>query len=337
MDKTEEAENVAQPINEPSVYLANVRLSSSDYRTNISWRTMHRAVEGLETLSESNHIHRSRYARYWNGQNKDCHRWWQSKSNSTTRCEVRFIEVANDPLCGPESVTAYKLRHPERCVSSTTACEHTEAVFAKSMSKHGIKCERRLLHQIYLARTEAGRVFRSPVGVARVVTTISSNLPRSKYGRQCKTESLENNGNGQSQRGDQCEMYNVPWNVLVRNFGKSQLVVNARLKRIYSFPPMKPYDGAALIKFARIVSSCVILLTQFKYVGELNSGGFLGSATRKSTLGMKTKSLTHVKQMNLYQPGFAMFSEWINDIADVQEELFLSSNPNSDRAKSSYN
>ena len=61
--------------------------------------------------------------------------------------------------------------------------------------------------------------------------------------------------------GYTAEMYNVVWNVLVRNFGKPEMVVNAQLKRIYSFPPMKPYDGAALIKFARIVSSCVNVLT----------------------------------------------------------------------------
>ena len=136
--------------------------------------------------------------------------------------------------------------------------------------------------------------------------------------------------------GYTAEMYNVAWNVLVRNFGKPQMVVNAQLKRIYSFPPMKPYDGAALIKFARIVSSCVNVLTQFNYVGDLNSEGVLGSATRKLTLDMKTKWLTHVKQMNLYQPGLAVFSEWLNDIADVQDELLLSSNPNADRAKSNY-
>ena len=136
--------------------------------------------------------------------------------------------------------------------------------------------------------------------------------------------------------GYTAEMYNVAWNVLVRNFGKPQMVVNAQLKRIYSFPPMKPYDGAALIKFARIVSSCVNVLTQFNYVGDLNSEGVLGSATRKLTLDMKTKWLTHVKQMNLYQPGLAVFSEWLNDIADVHDELLLSSNPNADRAKSSY-
>ena len=39
----------------------------------------------------------------------------------------------------------------------------------------------------------------------------------------------------------------------VGNFGKPHIVVNAQLKRKNSFPPMKPYDGAALIKFARIV------------------------------------------------------------------------------------
>ena len=136
--------------------------------------------------------------------------------------------------------------------------------------------------------------------------------------------------------GYTAEMYNVAWNVLVRNFGKPQMVVNAQLKRIYSFPPMKPYDGTALIKFARIVSSCVNVLTQFNYVGDLNSEGVLGSATRKLTLDTKTKWLTYVKQINLCQPGLAVFSEWLNDIADVQDELLLSSNPNADRAKSNH-
>ena len=74
------------------------------------------------------------------------------------------------------------------------------------------------------------------------------------------------------------------------------MVVNAQLKRIYFYPQMKPDDGAAWIKIARRVSSCVNVLTQF------NSEGDLGSATRKLTLDLKTKWLTYVKQMNLYQP-----------------------------------
>ena len=69
---------------------------------------------------------------------------------------------------------------------------------------------------------------------------------------------------------------------------------------------------------------------------DLNSEGVLGSATRKVTLDMKTKWLTYVKQMNLYQPGLAVFSEWLNDIADVQDDMVLYLNPNADRAKTSY-
>ena len=136
--------------------------------------------------------------------------------------------------------------------------------------------------------------------------------------------------------GYTAEMYNVAWNVVVRNVRKPQMVVNAQLKRIYSVSPMKPFDRTALIKFAKMVSSCVNVLTQFNYVGDLNSEGALGSATRKSTLDMKTKWLTHVKQKNLYQPRLVMFSERLIDIADVQDELFLSSNPNAVRAKSCY-
>ena len=104
------------------------------------------------------------------------------------------------------------------------------------------------------------------------------------------------------------EMYNEAWNVLVRNFGKPHMVVSAQLKTIYSFPPTKPYDGAALIKYARIVSSCVNGLTQFNDVGDLNSEGVLGSTTIKLTMDMKTKWFTYVKQVNLYQLGLSEFS-----------------------------
>ena len=53
-------------------------------------------------------------------------------------------------------------------------------------------------------------------------------------------------------------------------------------------------------------------------------------------LDIKTKRLTYVKQMNLYQPGLSVFSEWLKDTADVQDELLLSSNPNADRAVKNY-
>ena len=127
--------------------------------------------------------------------------------------------------------------------------------------------------------------------------------------------------------GYTAEMYNVTWNVLVRKLiWKTQVVVNAQLKGIYSFPQTKLSNGATLIMFARIVSRSVNVLTQFNCVGDLNSEVVLASATSKLTLDMKTKWLIYVKQMNLYKPGPAMFSGWLDDIADVQDELLWASN-----------
>ena len=128
----------------------------------------------------------------------------------------------------------------------------------------------------------------------------------------------------------------MAWNVLVCNFGKPQMVVTAQLSRIYSFPPMKISDGVALIKFSRIVSSCVNVLTKFNYVEDLNSKGVPGSATKKLFLDIKTKWLIHVKQLNKYQTGLAVFSEWFNDMAVVQDELLLSTNQSADQANSSH-
>ena len=109
--------------------------------------------------------------------------------------------------------------------------------------------------------------------------------------------------------GYTAEMYNVAWNILVRNFEKPRMIVNAQLKRMFSFPPMKSYDVAALIKYAIIVSSWVSVLKQLGYVEDRNSEGVQGSATRKVTLDVKPKWHTFVNQMNLYQPGLAVFGD----------------------------
>ena len=102
----------------------------------------------------------------------------------------------------------------------------------------------------------------------------------------------------------------------------------------FSFPKMKSYEGLALIKYARIVSSCGNVLAKFSYVEDLNSEGVLGSVIRKLTLDMRTKWLSYVKQLNLYQPGLTLFRECLSDIADVQNEFLLLSIPNGDHAKS---
>ena len=99
---------------------------------------------------------------------------------------------------------------------------------------------------------------------------------------------------------------------------------------------MKLYEGATLIMYARVVSSCVNVLTQFNFVEYSSSKGVLGSATRKLTMDLKRKWVTYVKQTSLHQPGPTVFIEWLNDMADFQDELLLSTKLNADRAKSSH-
>ena len=60
--------------------------------------------------------------------------------------------------------------------------------------------------------------------------------------------------------------------------------------------PIKPFDSLALVKYSRIVSSCVQVLTQMNFVGDLKSEGVLNSATRKLPTNMKTKWLTYTRQ-----------------------------------------
>ena len=73
--------------------------------------------------------------------------------------------------------------------------------------------------------------------------------------------------------GYTAEMCNVAWNVLVRKFGKPQMAKGCKCpnEENFSFVPMKRHDRTALINYARLVSSCVNVLTQFNYVGDISS------------------------------------------------------------------
>ena len=100
---------------------------------------------------------------------------------------------------------------------------------------------------------------------------------------------------------------------------------------------MKAHDSVALAKYARIVSSCVQVLTQTNYVGDLQSDGVLSSATRKLPLNMKTKWLTYVRQKANYYMGLEAFSLWLQEVAAVQEDVFMTGNPNADKSKRTSN
>ena len=124
-------------------------------------------------------------------------------------------------------------------------------------------------------------LFLSTVHAAKIATSLKMNHLKTLVTGKAKEVIA-----GLGYTGD---MYDIAWNTLVAHFGRPQVVVNAQLRRIYTFPPVKAYDSVALVKYSRIVSSCVQVLTQMNYVGDLQSEGVLNSATRKLPLNMKTK------------------------------------------------
>ena len=129
------------------------------------------------------------------------------------------------------------------------------------------------------------------------------------------------------------DMYDIAWNTLVTHFGRPQVVVNAQSRRIYTFPQVKAYDSVALVKYSRTVSSCVQVLTQMNYVGDLQSEGVLSSATRKLPMNMKTKWLAHARQNANYYMRLEAFSLWLQEVAAVQENVLMTGNPNADKPK----
>ena len=168
-------------------------------------------------------------------------------------------------------------------------------------------------------------LFLSTVHVANIDTSLKMNHLKTLVTGKAKEVIA-----GLGYTGD---MFDVAWNTLVAHFGKPQVVVNAQLRQIYTFPPVKAYDSVALVKYSRIVSSCVQVLTQMNYVGDLQSEGVLSSATRKLPFNMKTKWLTYTRQNADYYMGLEAFSVWLQEIAAVQEDVLMTGNPNAEKSK----
>ena len=62
--------------------------------------------------------------------------------------------------------------------------------------------------------------------------------------------------------GYNADTYRIAWDILARDFGLPELVVNAQLKRLHSYPFNKPHDTAELTKY----SHCLIMWKRFEPV-----------------------------------------------------------------------
>ena len=129
-------------------------------------------------------------------------------------------------------------------------------------------------------------------------------------------------------------LYHTAWDTLVRNFGRPQTVVNAQMKLIHTYPFIKSHDSAAIIKYSQLITTCVSVLNQYGFTGDLSSESVLNSAVRKLPPELKTKWMFYAKGQKYQTANFSKFSEWLNDIAFVYDELLVQFRQSNDKKQS---
>ena len=118
-------------------------------------------------------------------------------------------------------------------------------------------------------------------------------------------------------------LYHTAWATLVRNFCRPQTVVNAQMKLIHMYPFIKSHDSAAIKKYTQLISTCVSVLHQYGFSGDLSSESVLNTALRKLPPELKTKWLFHAKGTGYESANFRKFSDWLNEVAFVHDELLV--------------
>ena len=79
-----------------------------------------------------------------------------------------------------------------------------------------------------------------------------------------------------------------------RDFGRPELVVNAQLRKIHSYPFIKSHNASEIIKFSHIVCSCFNVLTQFEFEIDFISESVSNSAMKKLPIDLKAKWLLYL-------------------------------------------
>ena len=103
------------------------------------------------------------------------------------------------------------------------------------------------------------------------------------------------------------------------NIGRPQTIVNDQMNLIHTSPFIKSYDSAAIIKYAQLITTSVIVLKQVGFDGDLYSESVLNSALRKLPPELKTIWFFLAKSKNYYSTDSCKFSEWLNEVVYVHD------------------
>ena len=103
------------------------------------------------------------------------------------------------------------------------------------------------------------------------------------------------------------------------------------MKLVHTYPFINSHDSAAIINYAQLLTTCVSVLNKYGFTGDLSSEFVLISAERKLPPELKTKWLFYAKGQKYRTANFSNFSEWLNDIAFVYDELLVQFRQSNDK------
>ena len=75
-------------------------------------------------------------------------------------------------------------------------------------------------------------------------------------------------------------------------------MVNAQLKRLHTYPFIKPHDTKELIKYSHFASSCLNVRSDYGYESDLRSESVFNNVVMKLSIELKAKLMTYLQGFN---------------------------------------
>ena len=128
------------------------------------------------------------------------------------------------------------------------------------------------------------------------------------------------------------QSYYHAWDILCEKYGRSDVIVNAQIKKIHTHPPIW-HDSTSIVKFANVVTNVVNILTQIGYTSDLEAEARLSSTTRKLSPQLREQWLQYMQDRRLPRGILIAFKEWLASKALIHENLLAQTNLSFDRNK----
>ena len=121
--------------------------------------------------------------------------------------------------------------------------------------------------------------------------------------------------------GFSSKSYYHAWDILCEKYGRSDVIVNAQLKKMHTHPPIQHDNSTSIVKFANVVTNVVNNLIQHRYTSDLESEGGLSSTTRKLLRQLREQWLQYMQDRQLLRGNRIIFKKWLASKAVNHENL----------------